>query len=476
MTRSSGRRRGSPHAILLACVLLACADRGDETTRPSFVVVLADDHRFDALGVVQHEQGERARFRWLATPSLDRLAAEGVRFRNAFVVSALCSPSRASFLTGRYGHANGVVDNQTPLDPAAVSYASLLRAAGYETGYVGKWHMGTQAERPGFDYSASYVGQGSYFDATFVVEGEPRASRGWVDDVTTAFALEFLRRHRTEPFLLVVGYKAPHGPHKRRSVPTRARERHREVELAAPPNAEALPPDAKLAPDAKHPRPGTGRPARVYFDLLSAMDEALGRLLDEIDSLGIRDRTVVVYAADNGYLLGEHGRKAKRWAYESSMRIPLMVRWPALGADARGRTVDSPVLNVDLAPTLLELAGVAPPEGLHGTSLRPLLAGERIPWRRTFLYEYFEGPVSTVPTHFALRDPAAKLILVPGPPEQTQLFDLANDPDETRDLAREPSHAELLREMRARLDREARALGVDLDGSPPGKRPGVGDR
>ena len=471
MVRRLRRRGWPPRATLLACLLLACADRPDETTRPSFVVVVADDHRFDALGAVQREHGERARFPWLVTPSLDRLAAEGVRFRNAFTVSALCSPSRAAFLTGRYGHANGVVDNETPLDPAAVSYASLLRSAGYATGYVGKWHMGGQVERPGFDWSASYLGQGTYLDAAFVVDRVPQATRGWVDDVATDYAIEFLRRHRTEPFLLVVGYRAPHGPLRTGSAPVRAQGRHRGVELVSPPNADALAPDGKL-----NKRLGTESSARVYFDLLSAMDEALGRLLDEIDGLGIRDRTVVVYSGDNGYLLGEHGRMAKRWAYESSMRIPLLVRWPALGVGARGRLVDPPVLNVDLAPTLLELAGVEAPEGLHGRSLRPLLAGERVPWRRAFLYEYFAERAFKTPTLFALRDVAAKLVVFPGHPERTQLFDLAADPDEKHDLALEPAHEELLRELSARLEREAHALGVDPTRTEPGGHSGVGER
>jgi arylsulfatase A-like enzyme len=453
------RRRGWPtRALLLACGLLACGRPGADD-RPSFLVVLSDDHRFDALGAAQRDQGADARFPWLATPNLDRLAAEGVRFRNAFVVNALCSPSRASFLTGRYPHEHGVVDNDTPLDPAATTYASLLRAAGYRTGYAGKWHMGQQSERPGFDWWASYVGQGTYFDATFDVAGSPRPATGWVDDATTDFAIEFLRQSRSAPFLLVVGYKAPHGPRKPASLPERGRDRYRDVEIAPARNGDALAPYA--APRARKPPAGTGRRARVYFDLVSAMDDALGRLLDELDALGIADRTFVAFAGDNGYMLGEHGMVSKRSAYEASIRIPLLVRWPALGAGARGRSVDAPVLNLDLAPTLLELAGVGAPGGLRGRSLRPLLAGEAVAWRRSFLYEYFAEPGFGVPTHLALRDVDAKLVVYPGHPEWTQLFDLAADPGETRDLANDPSRADRLRALRAELEREARALGLD---------------
>jgi arylsulfatase A-like enzyme len=461
MTRAPRRRsrRGWPtRALLLACGLLACGPPAGED-RPSFLIVLSDDHRFDAFGAAQREQGADARFPWLATPNLDRLAAEGVRFRNAFVVSALCSPSRASFLTGRYPHEHGVRDNETPLDPAATTYASLLGAAGYRTGYVGKWHMGTQTERPGFAWWASYAGQGTYFDATFDVAGSPQATSGWVDDATTDFAIEFLRQSRGGPFLLVVGYKAPHGPRRSSSLPERDRDRYRDVDLEPPRNADALAP--WQAPRARKRPPGTGRGARAYFDLVSAMDRALGRLLDELDALGIADRTVVVFTGDNGYMLGEHGMVSKRSAYEASIRIPLLVRWPALGEGARKRAVDAPVLNLDLAPTLLELAGVDAPAALRGRSLRPLLAGEPVAWRQAFLYEYFAEPGFEVPTHLALRDVDAKLVVYPGHPEWTQLFDLAADPGETRDLARDPSRADRLRELRAELEREARVLALD---------------
>jgi arylsulfatase A-like enzyme len=457
MARAPRRRGSTPCAFLLACLVLACG-RGPDA-RPSFVVVLTDDHRHDALGVVQREQGGGARFPWLATPSLDRLAAEGVRFRNAFAVSALCSPSRASFLTGRHAHAHRVLDNETPLGPELVTYASLLRAAGYATGYAGKWHMGSQRERPGFDWWASYVGQGRYVDATFEVAGTPRETRGWVDDAATDFAIEFLRRERAGPFLLVLGYKAPHGPRRPSSVPERARGRYADAALAPPRSADTLAPWAK--PRERKRPPGTGRGTRVYFELVSAMDDALGRLLDEIDALGLAERTVVIFAGDNGALLGEHGMMSKRSAYEASMRIPLIVRWPGLGAGARGRTVDAPVLNVDVAPTILDLAGVEAPEGLHGRSLRPLLLGERVPWRRAFLYEYFAEPGFATPTQLALRDADAKLVVYPGHPEWTELFDLASDPDELRNLAREPESEARLDELRAALEREARDAGLD---------------
>jgi arylsulfatase A-like enzyme len=438
---------------------LGCGARSDAPERPSFVVVLSDDQRFDALGVVQREQADAARFPWLATPNLDRLAADGVRFRNAFVVSSLCSPSRASFLTGLYGHTSGIVDNETPLAAGTVTVATRLREAGYRTGYVGKWHLGDQLERPGFDWSASYTGQGSYFDATFLVDGLPERSQGWVDDVATDYAIGFLRRHRSEPFLLVLGYKSPHGPHLPGSVPERARGRHREVPLAPAPNAAALPPYE--APQRGGWITGTDDSVRGYFDLVGAMDDALGRLLDAIDAQGLRERTVVIFAGDNGYLLGEHGMRTKRAAYEGSIRIPLLVRWPAAGDAARGLRIDAPVLNVDLAPTLLELAGVPAPDTLHGRSLAELIEPGGRPWRQAFLYEFFQEPSFGIPTQLALRTPDAKLVVYPGRPEWTQLFDLARDPGEQHDLARDAERAPQLEALRAELEREASAVGLN---------------
>jgi arylsulfatase A-like enzyme len=187
--------------------------------RPNFLSSSPDDQRWDAMGTVQREQGAQARFPWFQTPAMDRMAAEGVRFRNAFVVNSLCAPSRAVFLTGRYNHLNGIANNRTAFPSENVTHATLLRAAGYTTGYVGKWHMGQQrGQRPGFDYSASFIGQGRYRDCPFEINGRETPTAGWVDDVATDYAIAFLRQHRAEPFSLVVGYKACHGPFDPRSA------------------------------------------------------------------------------------------------------------------------------------------------------------------------------------------------------------------------------------------------------------------
>ena len=189
-----------------------------EDARPNFIFVLTDDQRYDAMGVVQREQGERGRFPWCTTPSMDRLAEEGVRFRNAFVTTSLCSPSRAAFLTGTYNHLNGIVYNNTPFPEDSVTWASLLRAGGYKTGYVGKWHMGNQrGKRPGFDYSASFLGQGKYNNQAFEINGVSEPTKGWVDDVATDFAIDFIRENKSKPFAIQLSFKSPHGPCKPKS-------------------------------------------------------------------------------------------------------------------------------------------------------------------------------------------------------------------------------------------------------------------
>jgi arylsulfatase A-like enzyme len=438
------------------CTLASAALPGKAAGKPNFILIYTDDQRWDAMSVVQKEQGERGRFPWLRTPNLDRLANEGIRFRNAFVVNSLCAPSRASFLTGRYGHFNGVVNNHTPFPESNVTFASELRKAGYRTGYVGKWHHGPQSgKRPGFDYSASFVGQGKYFDCPVEVNGVSTPSKGWIDDVSTDYALGFLKENRDRPFAMVLGFKSAHGPFD-------PAERHRETyagEQARPvPNLDV----PAIYNGAAPPRPrAAGANTNLgYFRCLTAMDDNVGRVLKALDELKLAENTMVVFASDNGYYLGEHRLGDKRSAYEESLRIPFLVRYPSLGK--KGATVDQMVLNIDPASTFLDYAGLKPPKEMQGRSLRPLLEGKPADWRKSYFYAYFFEKGFRIPTVTAVRTEQAKLVRYPGHDEWTELFDLAKDPYETRNLIADPAAAELRKSLEAEYERQRSAVAFRI--------------
>jgi arylsulfatase A-like enzyme len=458
---------------LLMAVISSAAER------PNFLFIYTDDQRWDALGVVQREQGDKARFPWIESPNLDRLAREGVRFRNAFVVNSLCAPSRSVYLTGRYSHLNGVANNHTPFPSENIptTWSSLLKAAGYTTGYVGKFHHGQQpGPRPGFDYTASFLGQGRYMDCPFEVNGMTTPTTGYVDDVSTDYALEFIGKNRDKPFAVVVGYKAAHGPFQ---PPPRLENKYEGKESRPVPNmgvpavyagkfAGGTKAEAKKGGEGKQAKKKAGGAEKAkagnrtmhqgYFGCLAAVDENVGRLMARLDDLKLADNTVVVYASDNGYYLGEHNLGDKRSAYEESMRIPLIVRYPNLGEQVRGKTNDKMVLNLDLAPTFLDLAGVKAPGSMQGRSWRPLLEGDSENWRTAFFYEYFYERNYAIPTVLAVRTDTAKIIKYPGHEEWTEVFDLTKDPYEIKNLMNDAGSKDLVAKMQGEFERQAKAV------------------
>lgn len=470
-------------APALLFVLAALSAHAAAARKPNFLFIYTDDQRWDAMGVVQREQGDKARFPWFTTPHMDRLAAEGARFRNAFVVNSLCAPSRANFMTGRYSHLNGVVNNHTPFPETSVTHATAIKSAGYTTAYIGKWHMGGQrGKRPGFDYSASFVGQGKYFDCPIEVDGVATPSKGWVDDVTTDYAIAFIKQHRSQPFSVTLGFKACHGPF---DPPERAKDRFADAKARPVPNLNVraiyrAPGDTAPAAGKGSALVNEGGELKVnlgYFRCISAADDNLGRLLATLDELGLADDTVVVYSSDNGYYHGEHGLGDKRSAYDESLRIPLLVRYPRM--IAKGTLRDQMVLNIDLAPTIVDLAGARVPAEMQGRSWRPLFADTNAPWRQSFLAEYFfESNFPTTPTVVAVRTPTAKIIKYPGNDQWTELFDLARDPYETRNLVADPAAKALLTKMNAEFDAQVKATQfhipdyADKPGDPSAKKQG----
>jgi len=452
----------------VVCSLFICSSRAQDPQtgdlnphskqRPNFIFILTDDQRYDAMSCVQKEQGAAARFPWFQTPNMDRLAREGVRFRNAFVTSSLCSPSRASFLSGQYNHVNGVVNNHTPFPLNNVVSSALLKQAGYTTAYFGKWHHGNQKERPGFDHIYSFIGQGRYIDCPVNINGTITPTHGWVDDITTDYVISFLKEHKNEPLDIVVGFKSPHDP---RQPPERAATRFAGNTPRDVPNLHTVPPFKQELAALNHvsgeAKPNLRNRTRNehlldYFRCISAADDCLGRILDALDQLKLADNTIVIYTSDNGYYLGEHTLGDKRSAYEESMRIPLLLRYPRL-ATAKGKTTDAMVLNIDLAPTLLDFAGVPIPPTMQGKSWRPLLESKTTDaaWRPVFFYEYFYEKNYATPTITAIRSGDSKLVKYPGHEDWTEMFDLKSDHYEIHNLANDPNRQSKRSDMESEL-------------------------
>lgn len=426
--------------------------------RPNILLIYTDDQRYDALGVVQKEQGEGGRFPWLSTPNLDRLAREGVRFRQSFVVNSICSPSRACTLTGTYSHVNGIKDNGTELPAHNVTVGTLLQQAGYSTGYFGKWHMGRQATRPGFDVWASQLGHGWLTDCDLNINGKMVKTEGWLDDVVTDHAMDYMRTSRSKPFFAVVGYKAPHTPYDHHEGETR---QYDAVAARSVPSLGKLPAFSKTGTTERQPYDAT-QTTRDYFRMLDNTDRNIGRILEMLDREGLASNTVVVFTSDNGYFLGEHGVNDKRLAYEESLRVPLLVRWP--GHVPAGRTSEALSLNIDLAPTFLQLAGATVPAHLQGKSLAPVLADPSKELRESFFYEYFrEKPTHLQPTLFAVRTRTEKLIHYPETPAEDELFDLVADPYELANQRNNPAQAATRARLTDLLVAEASRLGLPRD-------------
>jgi N-acetylglucosamine-6-sulfatase len=448
----------------------AAGRAADAPPRPNVVVVLMDDLRWDDLGCAGHP--------FVRTPHIDRIAREGASFRNAFATTPLCSPSRASFLTGRYAHAHGITDNtdRSAASHRLVTFPRLLRDAGYTTAFVGKWHMGLDdSPRPGFDHWVSVKGQGAYSDPELNVDGARVQAKGYATDVFNERALAFLRRPHAKPFLLYLAHKAVHPSLAQRAdgsvsdpqggtfVPA---ERHKDLYAGAPvprrPNA-GKPPEGKPAllrrlGDLPPLGPKTGtddETVRNRLRMLMAAEEGVGQILKALEGAKRLDDTLVVFTSDHGYFYGEHGLSVeRRLAYEEAVRIPLLMRYPP--RIKPGTALDPLVLSIDLAPTVLELAGAPAPKDAHGRSLLPLLRGEAGGWRRSFLVEYFSDAVFPRVRQMgyqAVRTERWKYIRYTELAGMDELYDLRADPYELKNVVGEPGAREALAGLKAELER-----------------------
>jgi len=447
-------------------------------TRPNILVILTDDQRWDALGVVQREMGKEALFPWLRTPNLDRLASEGARFSNAFVTTSLCSPSRASLLSGRYARRHQVLNNFTEYPEDLPSYPRRLKDAGYETAYIGKWHMGedNDAQRPGFDHWMSHRGQGNYFDNEFNIDGLRRRIDGYYTTVVTDHAVEWIGKAHSKPWLLVLGQKAPHGgpiqPEPRFAKAFDAFPVRQPVSYGNYRAADGKPAWLEQSLGTWHGAQGPlydlaqhDRLVRTYLATLLSVDESVGRIYETLRASGQLDDTVIVFTSDNGFVLGEHGRVDKRTMYEESIRVPLLVRYPR--AVKAGTVVSQMALTHDLAPTLIALGGGEPLPDISGKSLVPLLRGTPTAWRTAFLYEYnYETQFPYTPNVRGVRTDGWKLIRYPqgdGSADRftAELYDLTRDQHELRNLIDDPAHAARRRELEHLFEQVSREAGPD---------------
>jgi arylsulfatase A-like enzyme len=447
-------------ALILALTCFSATCLAEE--RPSFVIMMCDDQRYDALSCAGNAV--------LRTPHLDRIAAEGVTFKNAYVTNALCAPSRATLMTGLYAHAHGVPDNFGRQIPAQIKILpDYLRDAGYEVAFCGKSHQkGAWRERQ-WDYYFGYQGQGRYLDPIIAegTDGKDQVYEGYMDDVVTDKALAWLKRPRSKPFCLFLFFKAPH----RQWVPA---PRHRDLFA-----------DATIAKPPLWDEPGRGKPlafllaanmigqfpdtkdfqgmVKDYYRTLTAVDENVGKVYATLREQNILDRTVLLHTSDNGFFLGEWQRFDKRFMHEPSIRVPLLVRYPPLAKP--GSTCTGMVINTDLAPTVMDLAGVNVPASMQGRSWKPLLAGQPVEWRKDWYYEYLEypDPSHNVQKMCGVRTENHKLIHYYAPPErhaeEFELYDLQNDPEERVNLYSRPASKDLGENLKARIKELQRELG-----------------
>lgn len=465
--------------LLFAFGLFLCGWKGKNLPpgKPKNIIfILADDHRYDFMGFMNKVPG-------LQTPNMDRIAREGAHIQNAFVSTALCSPSRASILTGQYAHTHTIVDNQAPLPKGLKFFPQYLQKAGYSTAFLGKWHMGNtdDAPQPGFNYWLSFKGQGVYYNPTFNINGKQVAHKdsSYISDLLTDYAEQWLNSlDKNKPFCMYLSHKGVHAefkPAKRHmgtfndalvypesmyltktdtskifgALPT-----HNPAQPPMRPNMNDMPQWVKNQRYSwhgvdylYHGQIQFNDFYRQYAETLRGIDDSVGRVLKWLEDNGQAENTLVIYMGDNGFSFGEHGLIDKRHAYEESMRVPLIMRCPSvIKADTK---VSEVIQNIDIAPTILNYAGLPTPVQMQGKSFLPILKGQKIDWKDKAFYEYYwEYDFPQTPTMFAVRTDRYKYIFNHGVWDANELYDLKNDPLEVNNLIRSPEHQTIAKDLR----------------------------
>ncbi len=428
----------------------------------NIIFIISDDHRYDAMGFMN-------KIPWLETPGLDRLAAEGMHIKNAFVTTALCSPSRASVLTGLYSHSHTVVDNAAPEPDDILYFPQILQEAGYQTAFFGKWHMGNKGDHPrkGFNHWEGLRGQGEYYNPTLNINGtrEQFADSTYVTDLLTEHALDWMKKQKKgQPYFVYLSHK---GVHAMFEPAKRHKGKYKDKPVSLPPSYSLTATDEykkhgipEWVKDQRFSWHGVDHMYhgqinfetfyRSYLETLLSVDESVSSVLDYLKKTGQDKNTIVMYMGDNGFSFGEHGLIDKRHAYEESMRVPMIVRCPSIIKG--GTATDALVQNIDVAPTLLAYAGLPTPKHMHGQSFLDVLKGNEQKHRDKIFYEYYwEYHYPQTPTMFALRGDRYKYIHYYGLWTQNELYDLQNDPYEMNNLIADPQYRDMTRDLSADL-------------------------
>ena len=467
--RAAGLYRGRAFRLFTAALAATCAGflmppAGMGATknlreRPNILFILSDNFRWDCMGFMDHP--------FIRTPGLDRLAEEGVVFSNAFNTTSLCSPSRASILTGTYAHTHGVLNNHTPWTGQKPTFLEILKRAGYETAFIGKWHMPGKGlpDMPYLDLFVSYTyreGQGRYFHCPLIVNGRPEPSKkAYITEEMTRRAIEFMEERLSnsgdarKPFCIYLSHRTAHPPFR---APEDIAGMYANEKVFLPESV-----DAWFSRTNGNVFQGIMMGSypdqyRKYCEVITAMDRDIETLLKKMDELGLAGNTIVVFTADNGMMWGEHRRHGIKYPYEECIRIPLIVRCPWLARDRGGRRSQM-VLNIDFAPTLLDVAGVAVPSEMEGKSLVPTLKDEGAPGRKAWLLEYWKYYPENFPSYRGVRTDTHKYVEY-AKTLQPELFDLGRDPGEENNLYGQPGGERLLPELKGLL--EALEAGREL--------------
>lgn len=432
-----------------------------QSVKPRNVIfILTDDHRYDFMGFT-------GKLPWLKTSNMDRLFTEGAWFKNAFVTTSLCSPSRASILTGAYSHVHTIVDNASPEPKNNIYFPQYLQKAGYQTAFFGKWHMGEEAAadnpRPGFNHWESFKGQGVYYNPTLNINGQQVSYKDstYISDLLTEHAIGWLqKRDASKPFFLYLSHKAVHAP-------MQPAKRHLGIYKNQPYKVPATYYQT-VADDYKklnwpewvkqqryswhgvdymyHTHQPIEELVQNYCETLMGVDESVGAVLNYLKQQGLDKNTLIIYMGDNGFSFGEHGLIDKRHFYEESVKVPFLVYCPELFKG--GQTIQKMVQNIDVAPTILSVAGLQQPADMPGKSFLPLLKADSIQWRNKIFYEYYwEYDFPMTPTVFGVRSDQFKYIRYYGIWDTNELYDLVNDPNETTNLINQPAYAGVVKQM-----------------------------